>query len=100
MAGGLLWVFPRLRAGTFIEARIVNLKPRRVLHFPAFGRGLSLRPTSRGVCYVLLVAFPRLRAGTFIEAVPVLVTASGTLENFPAFGRGLSLRRVARYPAP
>ena len=36
--------FPRLRAGTFIEAMLKNLLKARKTYFPAFGRGLSLRP--------------------------------------------------------
>ena len=61
--------FPRLRAGTFIEAfDIFVSKPDTITDFPALGRGLSLRhpntqPTPKGHHQ-----FPRLRAGTFIEA--------------------------------
>ena len=39
--------FPRLRAGTFIEADITRTIKKRLKNFPAFGRGLSLRPSSR-----------------------------------------------------
>ena len=36
-------VFPRLRAGTFIEAAAGLARQLRGINFPAFGRGLSLR---------------------------------------------------------
>ena len=35
--------FPRLRAGTFIEAAIFQWMADMTDNFPAFGRGLSLR---------------------------------------------------------
>ena len=61
-------IFPRLRAGTFIEAearleKLVLYDP----DFPAFGRGLSLR-----------------------QVFPASIALSR--RDFPAFGRGLSLR--------
>ena len=60
-------------------------------HFPAFGRGLSLRLTSCRRSYASSRRFPRLRAGTFIEA-GTAASAGDCTVNFPAFGRGLSLR--------
>ena len=62
-------IFPRLRAGTFIEAearleKLVLDDP----DFPAFGRGLSLRQKHLEAASEQARAFPRLRAGTFIEA--------------------------------
>ena len=38
------------------------------IYFPAFGRGLSLRPTHVPAHPPRSHRFPRLRAGTFIEA--------------------------------
>ena len=61
--------FPRLRAGTFIEAEPASLNCSLATDFPALGRGLSLRLGIDVVCPVGEPVFPRLRAGTFIEAV-------------------------------
>ena len=61
--------FPRLRAGTFIEAPAqVNRAGKGSRNFPAFGRGLSLRRRRTISPERQLLQFPRLRAGTFIEA--------------------------------
>ena len=60
--------FPRLRAGTFIEADITRTIKKRLKNFPAFGRGLSLRQGWE--------------------------EDGSAGQNFPAFGRGLSLRLV------
>ena len=61
--------------------------------FPAFGWGLSLRPSGDPFQPSGDHKFPRLRAGTFIEA-PWRETAQFVREHgdFPALGRGLSLR--------
>ena len=60
--------FPAFGRGLSLRRR----NDRGVMHqledFPAFGRGLSLR-LLWGTCLILDgVSFPRLRAGTFIEA--------------------------------
>ena len=62
--------FPRLRAGTFIEAvmtwRIVVRASRK---FPRLRAGTFIEAKTTSSRYSNSKAFPRLRAGTFIEAV-------------------------------
>ena len=59
--------FPRLRAGTFIEARIrAALLPVNLI-FPRLRAGTFIEADPYARTHTC-VGFPRLRAGTFIEA--------------------------------
>ena len=113
--------FPRLRAGTFIEARIQKADRTARTDFPALGRGLSLRqlvdvfsaqveifPRLRAGTFIeaqrltfsksISIQFPRLRAGTFIEASRSSSATRLRASDFPALGRGLSLRPPYQHP--
>ena len=93
-------IFPRLRAGTFIEAearleKLVLYDP----DFPAFGRGLSLRQKHLEAASEQARAFPRLRAGTFIEAgIPCL--HSPIAPRFPRLRAGTFIEAPNQYPHP
>lgn len=63
--------FPCLRVGTFIEVDTSHTLRPSLCDFPAFGRGLSLRPTPFANRYRLSRLFPCLRAGIFIVVLNV-----------------------------
>ena len=83
--------FPRLRAGTFIEALTGGRATRRVRDFPAFGRGLSLRPLLQALPRLRWCHFPAFGRGLSLRQ-PVIRLDMVQVGDFPAFGRGLSLR--------
>ena len=71
-SAALLRGFPRLRAGTFIEAEHGDVEDARAA-FPRLRAGTFIEADRRRVGEAGFLKFPRLRAGTFIEAkVPEL----------------------------
>lgn len=89
-------IFLRLRAGTFIEAIVRSLGMSKLPHFPAFGRGLSLRThtfNKSGAYYEMFSP----GGGAFIEAIKPL-SRWAMFRHFSAFGRGLSSRPRQRRP--
>ena len=84
--------FPRLRAGTFIEAISKFPGGAYEAEFPRLRAGTFIEAPLIGLVMGLAYRFPRLRAGTFIEASQAMRESPAWDRNFPAFGRGLSLR--------
>ena len=61
--------FPRLRAGTFIEAYSTSYPGHTHAHeFPRLRAGTFIEAVDSVAAAHSLMTFPRLRAGTFIEA--------------------------------
>ena len=61
--------FPRLRAGTFIEAVEVSARGKPQRQFPRLRAGTFIEAQFTSHHARVVLGFPRLRAGTFIEAV-------------------------------
>ena len=89
--GGSEELFPRLRAGTFIEAISGDVDSAPIWQFPRLRAGTFIEAGIECKYSGVDQGFPRLRAGTFIEAQLLAVRVVHE-PDFPAFGRGLSLR--------
>ena len=71
------------------------LFPVLTANFPAFGRGLSLRPLLGHPLGSVASHFPAFGRGLSLRLIDAGAEGLRVL-NFPAFGRGLSLRHDAK----